>query len=95
MAIRVWHENDSAQEHLVEWGEALDAFANSFYAQPKRFPMSIEERVHLFIESRYGTFVAPDSVDAGGRPSMSREDYERFMREAAERLLHGPREREG
>ena len=86
MTIRVWQENDTARERLIDWDEALDAFADSFYAQPKSLPMSIEERVHLFMEYRYGTFVAPDSRDADGHPSMAREDYERFLREAASRL---------
>ena len=86
MTIRVWQENDTARERLIDWDEALDAFADSFYAQPKSFPMSIEERVHLVMEYRYGTFVAPDSRDADGHPSMAREDYERFLREAASRL---------
>ena len=84
--ITIWVNNDSSREREVDSDEALEAFAGSFYAQPKSLPMSIEERVHLFMESRYGTFVAPDSLDAHDHPSMSDEDYRRFMAEAAKRL---------
>ena len=84
--LTVWPNNNGDRELAVDWDEALDAFAESFYAQPKSTPMTIEERVHLFIEARFGTFVAPDSVDANGHPSMPPEDYQRFMREAALRL---------
>ena len=47
--------------------------------------MSVEERVHLFMD-RFGTFVAPDARHAKGDPSLSAEDYARFMDEAAERV---------
>jgi hypothetical protein len=63
--------------------------------------MTVEERVHLFMESQYGTFVPPDSRDANDDPSMSAEDYARFMQEAAHRLdraaaeYPGPFERAG
>lgn len=84
--ITVWQRNDSTRRLEIEWKDALDAFAQSFYAGPKSLPMSIEERVHLFMESNYRTFVAPDSRDANGQPSLSAEDYKRFMQEAARRL---------
>lgn len=85
-AITVWPRNNADQPRSIDWDEALETFADSFYAQPKTTAMSIEERVHLFIESRYGIFVAPDSVDAQGNPSMSEDDYRQFMAEAAARL---------
>ncbi len=85
-AITVWRSNDADHPLSVDSDEALDAFAVSFYARPKSTPMSIEERVHLFMESRYGIFVAPDSRDAGGHPSLSEEEYRRFMLEAERRV---------
>lgn len=87
-SITVWPNNDADHPMAVQWEAALDAFGESFYAKPKSLPMSVQERVHLFMESRYGTFVSPDSADSHGNPSLLPEDYERFMREAEARLRH-------
>lgn len=84
--ITVWPRNDADRPLAVDSGKAIEAFAESFYAEPKSTPMSIEERVHLFMESRYGIFIAPDSVDAQGQPSMSADEYRRFMSKAEDRL---------
>lgn len=68
--ILVWQSNDADRPLVLDGETALDEFAASFYARPKRTPMTVEERVHLLIESRYGTFVAPDSRDAASTPPM-------------------------
>lgn len=85
-SITVWPNNNADHPMSVDWNDALEAFGHSFYPKPKATPTSIEERVHSFIEGRYGIFVAPDSVDARGYPSMSADAYRRFMRAAEQKL---------
>lgn len=85
--IRVWLDNNSGLETAVTWSAALDAFSVSKWSSRslKTF-RSVEERLNVLMNHRYGSFIAPDSSSAQGNPSMSAEDYRDFIAAAESRM---------